>query len=283
MTGSEHPESMRAMWLSMKSSLRGITLLVAVWVLFAGQPAGATTITIGAGADLAAVPGSAGTGLSASYYSFGSTEATSWAQASSLIAASGGPTATFNTTAICYPDCAGNTINDSPTTMAQYVGGSSSNFTYTVPPGQIPTTIADTAMVITGYIAITQAGTYTFNLGSDDGSLLYIGGQQVINNDGQHNFQTDSQQVNFSAPGLYAITLDDFEASGSAGVDLYASNPSGTCVIGRAANCAAGTAQTGLFYSSLPAAPVPEPASLWVMTTGLLGLFAVLRRRRHAI
>jgi len=68
-------------------------------------------------------------------------------------------------------------------------------------------------MVVTGYIAITQAGTYTFNLGSDDGSLLYIGGQQIINNDGQHNFQTDTQQVIFSAAGLYAITLDDFEAS----------------------------------------------------------------------
>ena len=272
------------MWQPIKLSLRGMAFLIAVFAVFAGQPAGANPITIGTG-PLAAVPGSAGTGLSASYYSFGSTEATSWSQASSLIAASHGPTATFNTTSICYPDCAGNTINDSPLTMAQYVGGNggASNFTYTVQPGQIPTTIADTAMVITGYIAITQAGTYTFNLGSDDGSILYIGGQQVINNDGQHSFQTDMQQVTFSSAGLYAITLDDFEASGSAGLDLYASNPSGACVIGRAANCAAGTAQTGLFYSSLPAAPAPEPASLWVMTTGLLGLFGVLRRRRRAI
>jgi hypothetical protein len=261
-----------------------MALLIAVCGLFAGQPAGATSITIGSGADLGAVPGSAGTGLSASYYSFGSTEATSWAQASSLIASSGGPTATFNTTAICYPDCAGNTINDSPTTMAQYVGGSSTNFTYTVPSSQIPTTIADTAMVVTGYIAITQAGTYTFNLGSDDGSLLYIGGQQIINNDGQHSFATDTQQVTFTTAGLYAITLDDFEASGSAGVDFYASNPSGACVIGRAASCAAGTAQTGLFYSSLPAAaPVPEPGSLWIMTTGLLGMLGFLRWRRRAI
>jgi len=270
------------MWQPMKSSLRGMALLIAAFVLFAGQQAGATAITISTG-PLAAVPGSSGTGLSASYYSFGSTEPTSWAQASSLITASSGPTATFNTTAICYPDCAGNTINDSPTTMAQYVGGSSTNFTYTVPPAQIPATIANTAMVINGYIAITQAGTYTFNLGSDDGSLLYIGGQQVINNDGQHNFQTDTQQVTFSSAGLYAITLDDFEASGNAAVDLYASNPSGSCVIGRAASCAAGTAQTGLFYSSLPATPAPEPASLWVMATGLIGLFGVLRRRRRAV
>jgi len=71
------------MWQLMKSSLRGMALLIAVFALFAGQPAGATPITIGTG-PLAAVPGSAGAGLSGSYYSFGSTEATSWAQASSL-------------------------------------------------------------------------------------------------------------------------------------------------------------------------------------------------------
>jgi hypothetical protein len=270
------------MWQPIKLSLRGMAFLITVFAVFAGQPAGANPITIGTG-PLAAVPGSAGTGLSASYYSFGSTEATSWSQASSLIAASHGPTATFNTTSICYPDCAGNTINDSPLTMAQYVGGNggASNFTYTVQPGQIPTTIADTAMVITGYIAISQAGTYTFNLGSDDGSLLYIGGQQIINNDGQHSFQTDTQQVSFSTAGLYAITLDDFEASGSAGLDLYASNASGACVIGRAASCAAGTAQTGLFYSSLPATPAPEPASLSVLASGVAAIFGLRRRRRR--
>ncbi len=259
--------------------MRGIALIIALIALIAWQPAGATTISTSA--DLSAVPTSAGTGLTVQYYSFGSTEATSWAQANKLILAANGPTATFNTTAICYPDCAGNTVNDSPETMAQYVSGSDTNFSYTVSGSQIPTTIADTAMVMTGYIAITQVGTYTFYLGSDDGSILSIGGQTIVNNDGQHNFQTDTGTATFSAPGLYAFTLDYFEASGSAGLDLYASDPTGTCVIGRGANCAAGTAQTGLFYSSLPAAAVPEPASLWVMAGGLLGVFGFARWRRR--
>ncbi len=241
--------------------MRGIALIIALIALIAWQPAGATTISTSA--DLSAVPTSAGTGLTVQYYSFGSTEATSWAQANKLILAANGPTATFNTTAICYPDCAGNTVNDSPETMAQYVSGSDTNFSYTVSGSQIPTTIADTAMVMTGYIAITQVGTYTFYLGSDDGSILSIGGQTIVNNDGQHNFQTDTGTATFSAPGLYAFTLDYFEASG------------------RGANCAAGTAQTGLFYSSLPAAAVPEPASLWVMAGGLLGVFGFARWRRR--
>jgi hypothetical protein len=266
------------MWQSLKTSYRGLALLIVACALFAGMPARGTTITLGSSQVLGAVPVNPGTGLAVNYYSFGSTEATSWAQASSLIAASSGPTATFNTTAICYPDCTGNTVNDSSQTMQQYVSAGSSNFSYGVPGSQIPTTIADTAMVITGYIAITQTGTYSFNLGSDDGSILYIGGQQVISMDGQQNFKSTAQQINFTATGLYAITLDYFEASGSAALNLYASGPSGTCILGRAASCAAGTAQTGLFYSALPAAPAPEPASLWLMATGLLGL-AALRRR----
>ena len=224
------------MWQPMKSSLRGIALLIAACALFAGRGADATPIAISASAAVAPVPTGAGTGLAVKYYTFGNTEPTSWANASSMIAAGSGPVATFNTTQICYPNCAGGTINDSSTTMQQYVANGASNFAYTVPSSQIPTTIANSAMVITGYLDITQAGTYTFNLGSDDGSLLYIGGQQIINGDSQRNQATGTQQVSFTQAGLYAITIDYYEVSGSAGLDFYASAPNGTCVIGRAGN-----------------------------------------------
>jgi PA14 domain/PEP-CTERM motif len=273
------------MWQPMKSSLRGIALLIAACALFAGRGADATPIAISASAAVAPVPTNAGTGLAVKYYTFGNTEPTSWANASSMINSGSGPVATFNTTQICYPNCAGGTINDSSTTMQQYVANGASNFAYTVPSSQIPTTIANSAMVITGYLDITQAGTYTFNLGSDDGSLLYIGGQQIINGDSQRNQATGTQQVSFTQAGLYAITIDYYEVSGSAGLDFYASAPNGTCVIGRAANCASGsTAQTNLFYSSIPSSgtAVPEPGSLFVMATSLLGLCGALVWRRRA-
>ncbi|HEX4504540.1 MAG TPA: PA14 domain-containing protein [Alphaproteobacteria bacterium] len=265
----------------MKRSMRGIALLIVIAGLMAWRPAGASPIVIGASADLGAVPTTAGTGLSGSIYQF-SSEPTSWSSAATKIAASSGPLATFKTTSICYPDCAGHTANDSPETFSQYVGSGTNSNSFSYTSANQPTNIANSAIVITGYIAITQAGTYNFNLGSDDSSLLYIGGQQVVNNDGQKNFAFASSAVTFTQAGLYAITLDYAEASGSAGLEFSMSNSAGACVIGQTSNCTGGTTQTGAFYSSLPATPAPEPASLSVLVSGVAAIFGLRRRRRAA-
>jgi hypothetical protein len=110
---------------------------------------------------------------------------------------------------------------------------------------------------------------------------LYIGGQQVVNNDGQKNFGFASGAATFTQAGLYAITLDYAEASGSAGLEFSVENSAGACVIGTA-NCTGGAAQTGAFYSSLPATPTPEPASLSVLASGVAAIFGLRRRRRSA-
>jgi len=259
--------------------MRRILMSLALLLACTWHTAGA--VTISPGQDLAAVPSSSGSGLLGYYYKFNTTSNIgTLAQANILISSSGGPTATFTTTSVCFPDCAGTSIADT-STMIQFVNGHVSNFAYTVPNSQIPTAINQSAMVLNGYIAITQAGTYTFNLGSDDGSELTIGGQTVINNDNDHAFQVDTGTATFSQAGLYAISIEYFEDSGSTGLDFYASNGAGTCIIGRAANCAAGTATTGLLYSTLPTA-TPEPASLGLFAAGLGGLIFLRRRARRA-
>jgi len=264
----------------MEKVMRRISLILLACLMMAWQPAGA--VTISASQDLAAVPTTSGTGLLGSYYKFSSSSNIgSLANANILESSSGGPTATFTTTEICFPDCAGTSISDS-STMTQFLNGHTSSFSYT--SATQPTSIDHSAITLTGYISITSAGTYNFNLGSDDGSSLSIGGTSVINNDTDHSYQVDSGSATFTQAGLYAISLQYFEDSGSTGLELYASDNSGNCVIGRSANCASGSTTTGLFYSSLPSStPAPEPASILIFGAGLGGLALVRRRSRRAI
>jgi predicted esterase len=64
--------------------------------------------------------------------------------------------------------------------------------------------------VFEGYIKISTAGTYTFYTASDDGSKLYINGQQIVNNDGMHGLQERSGSVQLTA-GLHPIKVTYFE------------------------------------------------------------------------
>ncbi len=75
-----------------------------------------------------------------------------------------------------------------------------------------------------GEFTAESAGNYTFYLSSDDGSVLFIDGQQVINNDGLHAFQQQTATVNLSA-GAHDIEVRYFENTGNAGLDLDWAGP----------------------------------------------------------
>jgi predicted esterase len=65
-----------------------------------------------------------------------------------------------------------------------------------------------------GFIEISEVGTYTFFTASDDGSLLYIDGALVVNNDGLHGVVEQSGSYTFSATGRYPIKVTFFENGG---------------------------------------------------------------------
>ncbi|MEO8401515.1 MAG: DUF4347 domain-containing protein, partial [Gammaproteobacteria bacterium] len=69
-------------------------------------------------------------------------------------------------------------------------------------------------------ISVTTAGTYTFYTGSENGSVLYIDGELVVNNDGMHSFAEKSGSIVLSA-GLHTLQIDFMKNGGQEG--LYAS------------------------------------------------------------
>ncbi|MHC4543086.1 MAG: FN3 associated domain-containing protein, partial [Planctomycetota bacterium] len=64
----------------------------------------------------------------------------------------------------------------------------------------------------TGFIEVPLDGVYTFYTTSDDGSLLFIDGYLVVNNDGNHSVQERSGSIYLDA-GMHSITVEYFEGN----------------------------------------------------------------------
>jgi hypothetical protein len=73
------------------------------------------------------------------------------------------------------------------------------------------------ALRFSGYLEIKTAGSYTFSLGSDDGSRLLIDGKMVIDVDGIHGVITKEQAVELE-PGMHRV--DVLYMQGQHGYDL---------------------------------------------------------------
>jgi hypothetical protein len=80
------------------------------------------------------------------------------------------------------------------------------------------------AVRYSGALMIKKDGKYSFQLQSDDGSLLYVNGQLIIDNDGLHGFDAKTGSVEL-AEGPQAMTVDYFQKAGGAGVVLRWKGP----------------------------------------------------------
>ncbi len=75
----------------------------------------------------------------------------------------------------------------------------------------------DVAATFDGFIDIPQTGLYTLYTSSDDGSKLYLGDDEIVDNDGLHGMVEVGTQVALQA-GTHALTVEFFERGGGAGV-----------------------------------------------------------------
>ena len=76
----------------------------------------------------------------------------------------------------------------------------------------------------TGYVNVPTDGQYTFYTSSDDGSKLYIGTTQVVDNDGSHPEQERSGTIGLKA-GKHALTIPYYEGAGGQTLSVNYSGP----------------------------------------------------------
>ncbi|MEE2908059.1 MAG: M12 family metallo-peptidase [Planctomycetota bacterium] len=75
----------------------------------------------------------------------------------------------------------------------------------------------DVGAVFEGFIEVPTSGYWTLFTESDDGSKLYIGDEEVVDNDGLHGMQERSGDIGLQA-GTHAIRVTFFERGGGAGL-----------------------------------------------------------------
>jgi hypothetical protein len=191
-------------------------------------------------------------GLNGSYYTTGSGIGTLATALSDISTET--PAATFTANTVCFPSC-GSTTNDTPSSIATFLGRNATGLT----PNSV-TNLSDHVVVLRGYFDAPTSGNYTFNLQSDDGSMLVLN-SNVLKNDYDHAISGQSGTFYLSA-GWQPIEILQFEDSGTTGLTVDVNgNPLGGTWIATTA--------------------VPEPATWATLILGVAMIGFAVRRRRE--
>ncbi len=75
------------------------------------------------------------------------------------------------------------------------------------------------ALEFEGWLEVVTAGEYTFELSSDDGSLLWLNDVMIINNDGLHATLSESAALSLDV-GRYPIRVQYFQRTGGSALSL---------------------------------------------------------------
>ena len=71
----------------------------------------------------------------------------------------------------------------------------------------------DFVLIAEGYLDIEKSQNYSFRTWSDDGSILYLNGTKIIDNDGMHGVEYKEAQV-YLSEGLYELRLEFMQGGG---------------------------------------------------------------------
>ncbi len=77
-----------------------------------------------------------------------------------------------------------------------------------------------------GYLNVPQTGGYQFWTESDDGSILYIDSQIVVDNDGDHGAEEKTGQI-YLQKGFHTFKLTYFNSSGGGALKVWYAPPAG--------------------------------------------------------
>jgi hypothetical protein len=78
--------------------------------------------------------------------------------------------------------------------------------------------------IFEGYVVIPEAGEWTFGTISDDGTLLYIGSEQIIDNSGGHGMRERTGVKSLDA-GKHAIKIEFQQGGGPYGIQIKYGGP----------------------------------------------------------
>ncbi|MES1227439.1 MAG: PA14 domain-containing protein [Armatimonadota bacterium] len=80
------------------------------------------------------------------------------------------------------------------------------------------------AIDMNGFINIPSEGVYKFSLSSDDGSVLWLGGAKLVDNDGYHGTIEQSGRIALR-PGYYPVRIGFFQGGGDQSFKLSIEGP----------------------------------------------------------
>ena len=218
--------------------------------------------------SIGSVPGFAGTGLLGLYYD----------NANGYSSAAGSPPeASFTASNVCFPNCQGGAFDDGSGGLQAFINGNAVNINFFTSVEPVRLTWNSSEIDMSGYIAITTPGIYTFSAARDDNFSITIGG--VTNSYGCCG--TDTFQDQFTTPGLYRISMLFQESGGGSYMAFTGTDPNGNCILG-CYDANNNLEPNDLFYSDTDLSGAPAPViGGGLIPLGLTAIGFVTRRLRR--